>query len=250
MQQPSRHPLDAYKIPNIPPSIYYLPNFLTPQEEQHFLSQINIKTWIELTHRRLQVYPAQLTSKNVLLSSTGLPEWLRQVLGEKFRALNVFNAVSWEGDGNVDWNHCLINNYRPGEGILGHEDGPAYWPVTVTVSLGGHTVLEVWSKDSETSAGDSEIDGVSEAKQRRKWRILQEPRSLLVTRDEAYSCTLHAIKEVERDEGLDEAGIANWGLLGEKKLYEEGWKRREERTSLTCRSVVKVSKLGSRLFGR
>jgi len=40
----------------------------------------------------------------------------------------------------------LLNEYLPGQGILPHEDGGAYWPVVGTVSLGGVVVLDVYEK--------------------------------------------------------------------------------------------------------
>lgn len=179
-----------------------------------------------LSRRRLQVYPAQLTAQNVLLSRDPLPEWLTEPLAARFAALGVFEGVP------AGMNHVLVNNYRSGEGIMAHEDGAAYFPVTATVSLGSHAVLDVYEKGSTGEQGP-------------RWRILQEPRSLLVTRDAAYSETLHGIAEVEGDEV---GGVANFELLGEPERYV-GFVERGERVSLTCRGVRRVSRLGGRLFG-
>ena len=92
---------------------------------------------------------------------------------------------------------------------MAHEDGPIYYPVTATVSLGGHTVLDIYRKD-ENGAKEA---GVS-------WRILQEPRSLLVTTASMYTDTLHAIAELETDLNLDPDSIANWDLLGDLHDFE------------------------------
>ncbi len=62
-------------------------------------------------------------------------------------------------------NHVLINEYQPGQGIMPHEDGAAYWPVVATVSLGAPIVLDIYGKDS---------DGRRHPQP--QWRILQEPR--------------------------------------------------------------------------
>lgn len=115
-----------------------------------------------------------------------------------------------------------------------HEDGAAYAPLTATVSLGSHAVLDVYEKGGEG----------------RRWRVLQEGRSLLVTRGRGYEETLHGIAEVGVDEGLGVGTVANWEMLGEPGLFEGGRKERGERVSLTCRDVVKVSNIGSKLLGR
>ena len=229
--------LHSSQIVSLPSSFFYIPNFITRAEESSLLATIHAKPWIHLSKRRLQVFPAPLTANSVLLAKDPLPLWLREPLLGKLDELGIFCGVGADG-GDVPMNHVLINNYRPGEGIMPHEDGSAYYPVTATVSLGSHTVLDVTGKPAGGVAGT--------------WRILQEPRSLLVTRDDAYQGTLHGIAEVELDEALGPTTVANWDLLGEKEGWDgvAGGRRREERTSLTCRSVRKVSRLGGRLFGK
>ena len=130
-------------------------------------------------------------------------------------------------------NHCLINEYQPGQGIHPHEDGDAYYPVVATVSLGSHIVLDVRPKEGAKDAG---------------WRILQEPRSLLITTGELYTECRHGIDEVKVDEDLRSDKIVNWDLLGNKELFAEGSAARETRISLTFRDVKKVQKLG-KAFG-
>ncbi len=115
-----------------------------------------------------------------------------------------------------------------------HEDGPAYHPVTATISLGSSTVLDIYSKSSSDS-GDSE---------RKHWRILQEPGSLLVTMAECYTDTLHGIAETEVDENLREETVSNWKLLGNKDQFCRGSNSRRTRVSLTYRDVKKVLQIG------
>ena len=134
-------------------------------------------------------------------------------------------------------NHCLVNEYLPGQGIHAHEDGDAYFPVVCTVSLGSHIVLDVTSKS----------DVHDQWGKRRKWRVLQEARSLLITTEEVYRDCLHGIEELEVDRDL--RGVANWELLGDKEAFEVTAKRRETRVSLTFRDVVKVKNLGKALSG-
>ncbi|CAK1354680.1 unnamed protein product [Cercospora beticola] len=238
--------MESARITGVPPSMYYIPNFITPEEEVYILSQIPSNRWITLTHRRLQTLPARLTATNTLVTNTCLPTWLKDPVVDRIHNLGELFEGAPHGI-----NHCLINEYLPGQGIMPHEDGPAYWPVVATVSLGGSLVLDVKAKSGkgeETGTGDA--DGANEGVQ--SWRIFQEPRSLLVTTGEAYMETLHGIAEVTEDENLNAQTVANWELLGDRSVLEEneGKNTRTTRISLTYRDVKKVSTIGSKIFGK
>lgn len=169
----------------------------------------------------------------------------------------------FEGTKHGAPNHVLINEYKPSEGIMPHEDGDAYSPVVATISLGGALCLELTPHPSKSKPNSEAADvtaevgreadnGNGEAAQR--WRILQEPRSLLVTTGEAYSALLHGIEPVEWDEGLGAETVVNWKLLGDdtKTAIQEagGVNERSTRVSLTYRDVLKVSKIGLGILGR
>ena len=132
-------------------------------------------------------------------------------------------------------NHILVNEYKPGQGIFPHEDGDAYYPIVATISLGSSLVLDVYEKK-----GPEKAESISGS----RWRILQEPRSLLITSSGLYKDYLHGIAEVEVDENLDLAGICNWDLLGDHAHFENGINQRGTRVSLTFRDVLKVKELG------
>jgi alkylated DNA repair protein alkB family protein 6 len=134
-------------------------------------------------------------------------------------------------------NHVLVNEYRPGQGIMPHEDGAAYAPVVATVSLGGAAVLDLYAKDG---------GGGGKAP---RWRVLQEPGSLLVTTGEAYECLRHGIEGREADEDLGAGTVANWELLGDRAAYEGGTNVRTTRVSLTYRDVLKVVKVPIGILG-
>ena len=180
------------------------------------------------------MYPAQLTSKSVLISNNPLPEWLTHCVGPGFRDLGVFQK-SPHGAAN----HVLVNQYKTGEGIMPHEDGLAYHPITATVSLGAPSVLDIYEKTPE-----------GERQAQPGWRILQEERSLLVTSGGAYEQLMHGIAEVETDEELSRQTICNWNLLGDGDRFAKGSYARAERVSLTFRDVLKVSNLGNRLSAK
>lgn len=199
--------------------------------------QIPSNRWISLKHRRLQTIPAKLTATNTLVSSTPLPDWLSNPIVERIHDLGLFR------DAPHGINHCLINEYLPGQGIMPHEDGAAYYPVVATVSLCGTLVLDVTEKSNNEDAPQF---------QWKSWRIVQEPRSLLLTTGSAYTETLHGIAEVSEDVDLDAETVANWNLLGDRTMIEAhgGKNVRSTRISLTYREVKKVSKLGSKFFGK
>jgi alkylated DNA repair protein alkB family protein 6 len=140
----------------------------------------------------------------------------------------------------------LVNEYAPGEGIMPHEDGPAYSPVVATVSLGGAVVLDLYAKEEARGCEKEDEEGRCKP----VWRILQEPGSLLVTVGEAYVTLLHGIAPVAVDEDLGPSTVANWSLLGDAGKFDGGRNVRETRTSLTYRDVLKVSKLGIGILGR
>ena len=138
-------------------------------------------------------------------------------------------------------NHVLINEYLTGQGIMPHEDGDAYWPIVCTVSLGSSIVYDAYPKAK------------AEGEQGKKWRILQEPRSLLITTGEMYEECLHGIESVDVDENVreGEGGVLNWDMLRketrEQVEKERGKIVRGTRISLTFRDVIKVKKLGKGL---
>ena len=109
------------------------------------------------------------------------------------------------------------------------------------MSLGASLCLDIF-RSKEDGAVDLEP----------AWRILQEPRSLLVTTLDLYNDYLHGIADVTEDTELSEATVANWAHLRSPTAFPEGRNIRGTRTSLTYRDVMEVSRLGNklRLFGK
>lgn len=76
--------------------------------------QIPSNKWVSLTHRRLQAIPSRLSASNTLLS-TPLPEWLANPVKQRIEDLGCFTSAPH------GINHCLVNEYLPGQGIMPHE---------------------------------------------------------------------------------------------------------------------------------
>jgi alkylated DNA repair protein alkB family protein 6 len=154
--------LNAAVVSSLPKTVYYIPDFITADEEAQLLRSIAAQPkpkWTVLAHRRLQTHPSALTASNVLLSAP-LPAWLASLV-PRMQALGIWERAPHKGP-----NHVLINEYNPSEGIMAHEDGAAYYPMVATVSLGAPIVLDIYEKE----------EGGRRAP---KWRILQEPRRLV-----------------------------------------------------------------------
>jgi alkylated DNA repair protein alkB family protein 6 len=230
--------LERFRIPDIPGSMFYVPDFIDHREEADLLNAIPSNRWIQLQHRRLQTHPSSLSKSNALLGAP-LPSWLVDPIISKFKSLGLFGDSPHHAP-----NHVLINEYNTNEGIMPHEDGAAYYPIVATVSLSSTLCFDIYEKTQDEEE--------SRVKPTSKWRVLQEPRSLLVTCGSAYTDTLHGISEVEVDEDLRPDTVANWSLLGDSKIFvDNGGKNvRTTRISLTYRDVLKVSKVGARLLGR
>ena len=122
-----------------------------------------------------------------------------------------------------------------------HKDGSAYHPVVCTISLGAPLCLDIYGRKS---------DGTTEVEPR--WRIFQEPRSLLITTEQAYTDYLHGIAAVTEDINLSPTAVSNWELLRSHQDIVDGKSERRTRISLTYRDVIKVSKLGGKfgVFGK
>ncbi|KAG5986913.1 hypothetical protein E4U54_005219 [Claviceps lovelessii] len=251
--------LGQARIQGLPSTAYYIPNFISPQEERLLLDRIAAAPkprWKQLTHRRLQTWPSDLVQDRLL--DAPLPAWLEDPIIGRLLSLPTADAVTTPTSRHASDtatvsshifsqsphqrpNHVLINEYPRGVGIMPHKlstqlDGAAYWPVVCTVSLGASLCLSL-----HRNKEDGALDPVP------AWRILQEPRSLLITTGTLYTDYLHGIADIEEDVNLSADTIANWSLLGDAHLFADGRNTRRTRISLTYRDVLKVSKMGSKL---
>ena len=199
--------------------------------------------WKQLSHRRLQTWPSDLT-KNTLLESP-LPTWLTEPVITRLLSYPVSNANEqddiFKKSPHGAPNHVLINEYQAGQGIMPHKDGAAYYPVVCTVSLGASLCLDIYATN-EDATRESEP----------RWKIFQEPRSLLITTGDLYTEYLHGIAETTEDVNLNSSTVSNWDLLRSPDDIMGERSQRAARTSLTYRDVIKVSKLGGKfaMFGK
>ncbi|KAI1267198.1 hypothetical protein F5Y18DRAFT_331666 [Xylariaceae sp. FL1019] len=235
--------LNDVRIASLPSAAFYIPDFITKDEEEHILNKIASAPkprWKQLTRRRLQTWPSDLVNNKLV--EAPLPPWLDDPIISRLLSLHVDSdtgsaATIFANSPHQRPNHVLINEYPPGIGIMPHKDGSAYHPIVCTVSLGASICLNIH---------ETKKDGALESVP--SWRILQEPRSLLITTADLYTDYLHGISDMEEDIELSDTTIVNWSLLGSPESFQSGRNPRQLRTSLTYRDVISVSKLGTK-FG-
>ncbi|RDX79285.1 Alpha-ketoglutarate-dependent dioxygenase alkB-like 6, partial [Mucuna pruriens] len=236
--------LARYKVGSLP-TLFYVPDFITDSDQSLLLDNIYgapASKWKILKNRRLQNW---------------VPPWLTNLTQKINEESGLFPSAM---------NHVLINEYLPNQGIMPHQDGPAYFPVVAILSLGSPVVMDFtpharFKLDSQDDI-DKDSDGGTEIGN--KWlddhhpfSVLLMPRSLLIFKNKAYSDYLHGIKDCTvhcYDGAVNEAEAlkhkeSKGDLFSSEDALEtigkEEYKnisRTSNRISLTCRLVPKVHK--------
>lgn len=209
--------LSTYLVRNIPPTVYYIPNFITEDEESHIIKNVYSvpkPKWTVLSNRRLQDYGGVPHEKGMIPEK--IPSWL-QIYMNKIDELNVFEGKTT--------NQVLINEYLPGQGIMPHTDGPIFSPTITTITCGSHTILEFLENNES---------------RRKVCDLLLERFSLVIIKDDLYSKYLHSI--CERTSDVINSTCANLLHCGNKYSINETLQR-ETRISVTIRNVSKVLKI-------
>ncbi|XP_016049711.1 alpha-ketoglutarate-dependent dioxygenase alkB homolog 6 isoform X1 [Erinaceus europaeus] len=224
--------LEPFLVEQAPPVIYYVPDFISNEEEEYLLRQVfnaPKPKWTQLSGRKLQNWGGLPHPRGMVPER--LPLWLQRYV-DKVSDLSLF--------GGLPANHVLVNQYLPGEGIMPHEDGPLYYPTVSTISLGSHTMLDLYKPRQP-----EEEDGPAEQPRqppRPTTSLLLEPRSLLVLRGTAYTGLLHGIAAASVDE-LDATSLPPNAAAC--RLAQPGARLvRDTRISLTIRRVPRVLRTG------
>ncbi|KAG8448859.1 hypothetical protein GDO86_015800 [Hymenochirus boettgeri] len=221
----SVHDLESFAIDKAPRAAYYIPEYISEAEEECLLRQIYNAPkpkWTQLSGRKLQNWGGLPHARGMVQEK--LPHWL-QSYTEKVSSLGVF--------GGHCANHVLVNEYKAGQGIMPHEDGPLYYPTVTTINLGSHAILDFYLPISQ----ENQNQVPSTEDERHILSLLLEPRSLLVIREALYTSYLHGISP-QNDDTLNSTVVnldccsANAGDTLE----------RDTRVSLTIRYVPKVLK--------
>lgn len=198
------------------------------------ISQI-VKTpqprWTQLTGRRLLNIGGVPHQKGML--SEEIPTYLQNYL-DKVNELKIFEDKLA--------NHILLNEYKPGQGILPHLDGPLFYPTISTLSVGSHTVLEF-----SQSTDKDEMENLTAPVP--VFKLLLEPRSLLILKNSLYSSYMHSISEILVD-NLDDKLLKNLSKCHYDVNVPNNLKTRTMRYSLTIRHVPKATTKLKLKFGK
>jgi len=236
---------------------FYIPDFVSAEEEELLIRKIHespLPKWKQLANRRLQIWGGGMTAKGVLIPEE-MPPFVKQypdIIG-RIKATGAFQSSPHGAP-----NHVIMNEYLPGQGIMPHEDGPAYHPVVATLSLGSHSLFHYYRyKPSSTTESPDPTDPCGNRGRAIDpdpvFSVLLEPRSLVITRSSLYQTHLHGIDGVHADvfpppTGTKSGGaayIANAEMLSDsatRKLVANGGAlERGARYSLTCRDVARVA---------
>ncbi|CAI7838780.1 unnamed protein product, partial [Closterium sp. NIES-53] len=171
-----------------------------------------VTKWKNVTGRRLQNWGGVLHDKGLIAQP--LPQWLQSFTSRLSADLrSVFPSPI---------NHVLVNEYQEGQGIMPHQDGPAYFPCVAILSLGlpgtmafsPHQRLLECREEREGGAEEAG-DGKDEMGQEEAGKrdlsgdalVMREsaalpPRSLLVFKDQAYTDYLHAATALASSEAV------------------------------------------------
>eukprot|EP00347_Sterkiella_histriomuscorum_P005681 403355670 len=174
--------------------------------------------------RALKRYGGEVGSKG-LISVEQMPEYFH-IINKKIYEDGLFPEQNMP-------NHVLLNRYRPGDGIMPHKDGPAYFPYVCILSLNSGIMMNIYESVDDISA-----------------RFYLEPRSLFVFTEKHYTDHFHGIDEEQVDEIIDpetmpddmkHLGINNLALtaIDQNIVKEKSLQipRDDERLSLTIRYV-------------
>ncbi|XP_032246264.1 alpha-ketoglutarate-dependent dioxygenase alkB homolog 6 isoform X10 [Mirounga angustirostris] len=223
--------LEPFRVEQAPPIIYYVPDFISKEEEEYLLRQVfnaPKPKWTQLSGRKLQNWGGLPHPRGMVPER--LPLWLQRYV-DKVSDLSLF--------GGLPANHVLVNQYLPGEGIMPHEDGPLYYPTVSTISLGSHTMLDLYEPRQPKDDDPAEQP---RSPPRPATSLLLEPRSLLVLRGTAYTRLLHGIAAARVD-ALDATSLPP-NAAACPSARPGASLVRGTRVSLTIRRVPRVLRTG------
>nr|XP_023924475.1 alpha-ketoglutarate-dependent dioxygenase alkB homolog 6-like [Quercus suber]XP_023924476.1 alpha-ketoglutarate-dependent dioxygenase alkB homolog 6-like [Quercus suber] len=251
--------LNGFKVGSLP-TLIYIPDFISESEQTMLLNNVYgapVSKWKSLKNRRLQNWGGVVHEKGLLPQE--LPLWLTKITEKIYQESGLFPSAI---------NHVLINEYLPNQGIMPHQDGPAYFPVVAILSLGSpavmdftpHSRLRSCTNNVEDANSDGRTSDIGKDKflgDDHSFSIVLMPCSLLIFKDEAYSDYLHGIKDSEVQEydgAVNEIEALKHSVkdqqqfgsdVGSEEMRTQEFKtihRNTNRISLTCRLVLKVHK--------
>lgn len=228
----ARAALEAARVGTIP-TVYYVNTAISPQAHDTLVGILDhpaVKpAWISLKGRRVQRWSGEAMPVGDLsrhfedkydisppAAPPALPPWLLHIARQLVQ-LGIFPR-------DREPNHVLINEYLAGQGILPHTDGPAYYPVVATLSLGCDALMCFGKpKRESTCAADACVQ-----------QLVLRRSSLVVFTDDAYTRYLHTIPDTDADVVGSQGPCVNLAVSG---AAVDDVLPRTRRISLTFRHI-------------
>jgi alkylated DNA repair protein alkB homolog 6 len=244
-------PLERFRVGRLP-SVYIIEDFISEPEEAQLIENItsSCAKFTQVRGRRLQNWGGVVGKGGTLIPTT-MPRWLQHLTDRISQASKIYEDIADVGRNGP--NHVLVNEYKLGEGILAHTDGPVYYPAVAILSLASPAIMRFYrqQRTASTSHGretngalvlDKNNDRGAAHTTHLEAAVVLNRRSLLVFKDDAYTECMHGIDAVEEEE-LDDT-VENPSAVHPADRSEKGGKvylrRTGTRISLTVRRVLKV----------
>lgn len=160
------------------PGLGYLPQYITPEQEEELIQAIDNMPWSTELRRRVQHYGYKYDYKSRSIGDSHylgpIPYWLKDISTRLYKD-NIFTT---EPD------QIIINEYISGQGIASHVDCiQCFGDVICSLSLGSSCMMTFTNDLTKQS-------------------VLLAPRSLLILQDDARYTWKHSIPARKSDNGL------------------------------------------------
>ncbi|MAF97321.1 MAG: alpha-ketoglutarate-dependent dioxygenase AlkB [Micavibrio sp.] len=128
--------LTNQNIPDIS-RLQYIPDFITREEEQTLISNIDAQPWLNDLKRRVQHYGYRYDYKARSVTSDAylgeLPEWIEPI-SKRLYDQKLFNKLP---------DQAILNEYQAGQGISAHIDCvPCFGDTIASLSLGSGAMMQ------------------------------------------------------------------------------------------------------------
>ncbi|EGR33100.1 hypothetical protein IMG5_061460 [Ichthyophthirius multifiliis] len=164
------------------PGIFYFPNFITEEQENYIIQQIDEKPWIKLSKRQVQHYGYEFIYGQNTINKEKKTNPIPDFLSNMVQQLNEYIKNKQK-----PLDQLTINDYKPGNGISSHVDAHSpFEECIVVVSLVSGVVITFKSYKNEEKS------------------LFLENRSLLIMSGEGRYAWTHCISSRKVDRVQDE----------------------------------------------
>jgi len=229
------HRLAPYSIGHLP-SVQYIPDFITAEQEQDFIAQSDagsgqLRAWEDMKTRSTQEWGAgDRCGCGRGLTRAPLPPWQAEI-AEVLHHLGVFDSALYP------MNSVRINAYRPGQGIFPHCDGAVYYPKVAILSLASPCIFSFYPRSGTEDCmkwdSNNDVPGGHDRRARPEMSVYLQPRSLLVFSQDAFWHHRHGIDASIKDTVTDNVVNAEMSGVTAGETFN-----RTRRVSLTMRHLL------------